>query len=75
MRADVGDRIVVHGRTVDEPVRDGEIIEVHGSNGQPPFLVRWSVDGHVGLYFPGPDAHVQHFVHEGPEAAAPGQRP
>lgn len=62
MQAGVGDRIVVHGRTIDEPVRDGEIIEVHGSDGRPPYLVRWSEDGHVGLFFPGPDAHIQHFA-------------
>ncbi|MDQ4052362.1 MAG: DUF1918 domain-containing protein, partial [Actinomycetota bacterium] len=37
--------------------REGEVLEVHGDNGGPPFVVRWS-DGHEGLTFPGPDAHV-----------------
>jgi len=61
MRADVGDRIVVHGRTLDDPQRDGEVLEVHGADGAPPYLVKWEADGHIGLFFPGPDAHVQHF--------------
>jgi hypothetical protein len=34
---------------------------VRGSDGRPPYLVRWSDDGHVGLIFPGPDAAVEHF--------------
>ena len=57
MQANVGDRLVVEGRTVDAPRREGEVLEVHGANGGPPFVVRWS-DGHEGLTFPGPDAHV-----------------
>ncbi len=63
MRAEVGDRILIPGRAIDEPVRDGEIVEVHGHDGQPPYLVRWSEDGHLGLFFPGPDAQIQHFAH------------
>ena len=58
MRAAVGDRIVVRSTHVDEPNRDGEILEVHGADGAPPYLVRWSDNGHVGLFFPGPDAAV-----------------
>ena len=57
MRAQIGDRLVVEGKAVDVPRRDGEVIEVHGEDGGPPYLVRWS-DGHEGLTFPGPDAHV-----------------
>ena len=58
MRAEVGDRIVVRSVRVGEPVRDGEILEVHGADGAPPYLIRWSDDGHIGLYFPGPDAQI-----------------
>lgn len=43
---------------VDEPERDGEILEVRGQDGEPPYLVRWN-DGHEGLVFPGPDAMVK----------------
>lgn len=57
MQANVGDRLVVEGRTVDESRREGEIVEVRGDRGGPPYVVRWS-DGHEGLTFPGPDAHV-----------------
>ena len=57
MRANVGDRLVVESNTVGSPRREGEIREVHGSDGAPPYVVRWS-DGHEGLMFPGPDAHV-----------------
>jgi hypothetical protein len=60
MRAAVGDRVVVPGSHVDEPTRDGEGIEVHGEDGAPPWVVRWSADGHESLYFPGPDAQVHH---------------
>ena len=57
MRAEVGDRLVVESAKVETPRREGEIIEVHGSDGGPPYVVRWT-DGHEGLTFPGPDAHV-----------------
>ncbi|HVB06751.1 MAG TPA: DUF1918 domain-containing protein [Acidimicrobiales bacterium] len=60
MKAVVGDRLVVKGHHLGEPDRDGEILEVHGGRGTPPYLVRWSEDGHVGLVFPGPDAQVEH---------------
>jgi hypothetical protein len=63
MYAAVGDRLVVHSTHVDGPVRDGEIIEVHGKEGAPPFLVRWSDTGHESLVFPGPDATVEHSSH------------
>lgn len=61
MQASVGDRIVIYGRSIDEKIRDGEIVEVHGPEGTPPYLVRWD-DGHEGLYFPGVDARVHHFT-------------
>lgn len=48
---------MVEGRTTEIPRREGEILEVHGQDGGPPYVVRWS-DGHEGLMFPGPDAHV-----------------
>jgi hypothetical protein len=63
MEASVGDRIVIRGHRSGEHDRDGEVLEVQGHRGGPPFLVRWSDDGHESLYFPGPDASVQHFTH------------
>jgi hypothetical protein len=61
MKASVGDQLVVHGLHVDDTGRDGEILEAHGAGGGPPYVVRWSDTGHESLFFPGPDAFVEHF--------------
>lgn len=53
-----GDRLVVHTRNEGHHPRDGEILEVRGPDGQPPYLVRWSDDGHESLVFPGPGATI-----------------
>lgn len=55
MRASPGARIVLAATHVGEPTRDGRIVEVHGPDGGPPYVVEWS-DGHTGLLFPGPGA-------------------
>jgi hypothetical protein len=60
MRAHPGDEIVVHGHRVGEHERKGEILEVHGDDDGPPYLVRWDDDGHESLFFPGTDAVVEH---------------
>lgn len=57
MQAKVGDRLIVESRHVGEARKIGEVLEVRGDEGQPPYLVRWS-DGHEGLMYPGADAHV-----------------
>lgn len=59
MRAEVGDRLLVHGRTVGMPDQASEILEVRGPDGAPPYLVRHP-DGQVALVFPGSDAVVEH---------------
>lgn len=58
MKAKVGDRVIVRGAHVDDHVRDGEVLEVHGKDGDPPFLVRWSDNGHESLVFPGSGTQV-----------------
>ena len=63
MKARVGDRIVIRGHHVGEPIRDGEILEVRGPDGGPPYIVRWEDTGHETLFFPGSDADVEHLVH------------
>ena len=63
MYASVGDRLIVHGPHVGDAERDGEILEVRGQDGGPPFVVRWSDSGHEGTIYPGADAVVQHFKH------------
>jgi hypothetical protein len=61
MHAAVGDRLVVHARHLDAPDRDAEILEVRHGDGSPPYLVCWSDTGRRSLFFPGPDATVEHF--------------
>jgi hypothetical protein len=52
MKANVGDVLIISGHRVGEHERDAEILEVRGQDGAPPYLVRWSDDGHVGLVHP-----------------------
>jgi hypothetical protein len=59
MHAIVGDRLHVHGRAVGISDQTSEIIEIHGPDGAPPYLVRHA-DGHEALVFPGADASVEH---------------
>lgn len=59
MQAVVGDRIAIPGRHVGEAGRLGEVLDVRGPDGAPPYLVRW-VDGHEGICYPGPEARVTH---------------
>ncbi|MCQ4079778.1 DUF1918 domain-containing protein [Streptomyces sp. RB6PN25] len=58
MRANVGDQILVHSRAVGIPEQTGEIVEVRGADGAPPYVVRFD-DGHESLVFPGPDCVVR----------------
>jgi hypothetical protein len=59
MRAEVGDVLHVRGRTVGAAERQGEVVEVRGADGAPPYLVRFD-DGHEALVFPGSDSVVEH---------------
>jgi hypothetical protein len=70
MKAQKGDRIVLAGEQVDRPTRDGEILEVRGKDGAPPYLVQWS-DGHTGLLSPGPGSVLRVGAQHGETAAAP----
>jgi nucleotide-binding universal stress UspA family protein len=59
MKAKAGDRIVLAGAHVGDGERIGVVTEVRGSDGGPPYLVRWLDNGHETLCFPGTDARVQ----------------
>jgi Domain of unknown function (DUF1918) len=59
MQAQKGDRLIVRGNRVGDPDREAVVVEVRGEDGGPPFIVRWE-DGHEGLFFPGPNTHVEH---------------
>ncbi len=59
MKAEIGDRLHVHSRSVGIPDQTSQIIEIRGQDGGPPYLVRRD-DGHEALVFPGADATVEH---------------
>ena len=59
MRASVGDELTVKGRHQGDGDRHGEIIEIHGADGSPPYLVRWR-DGRESVFFPSADTVVEH---------------
>jgi hypothetical protein len=63
MYATVGDRIIIRGCHSGDPNRDCEVLEVRGSDGGPPYVVRWGDTGHEAIVYPGTDAMVQHFDH------------
>jgi hypothetical protein len=43
----------------------GEILEVRGENGTPPYLVQFS-DGHESLVYPGPDCVIESATNPAP---------
>lgn len=59
MRAAVGDRVVIKGKTVGAGERHGVITEVRGKDGQPPYKVKYD-DGHESIVFPGGDFVIEH---------------
>ena len=63
MQASIGDRVIIHRHQSGQPDRDGEVLEVRGAEGAPPYVVRWEDGGHETYFFPGPDATIQHFRH------------
>jgi hypothetical protein len=58
MKANVGDRLVVKGTTIDRPDHRGVITEVHSRDGSPPYVVRWLDSDHESTVFPGSDAVI-----------------
>jgi hypothetical protein len=66
MHASKGDRIIVHGHRTGEPSRECDVLEVHGDDGTAPFVVRWTDTGQEGIFFPGPDATVEHYDRASP---------
>jgi hypothetical protein len=67
VKAAVGDRITVHGLHVGDATRCGEVLEVKGAGGEPPFVVRWD-DGHEAVFVPGSGVRV-----DPADAAAAGE--
>ena len=68
MRAAVGDWLRLGGRDADQSQRTGQIIEIHGADGEPPYLVRFR-DGHTSLVIPGPEAVIGYSAPDEPATA------
>lgn len=64
LRASPGDRLVVRGHHLGATERDAEILDVLGEDGAPPYMVRWSDDGHVSRVYPSSDIYVEYFEHK-----------
>ncbi len=62
MQAAVGERLVIHSKAVGTPDRHGEVLEVRGSDGGPPYLVRFD-DGHETRLYPGADCELENAAH------------
>jgi hypothetical protein len=58
MRAAIGDTLHIHTHHVGEAEALGEILEVRGTDGAPPYLVQFR-DGRTRLLYPGPDAVIE----------------
>ncbi len=58
MHAQPGDEIVVDSVHTGEPPRRGEILEIVERDGVEHYRVRWDVDGHDAIFFPGSTTHV-----------------
>jgi hypothetical protein len=62
MKAQVGDRLVVHPHHVGEHGRDAEILEVLGEDGGPPYRVVWQDTGSESIFFPSSDSRIEHLT-------------
>ena len=58
MQAHNGDHITVGSRRVGQPDRHGVIVDVRGTDGQPPYMVVWDDRPGEHLVFPGSDASI-----------------
>lgn len=53
-----GDRLVIRAHRQGQAERDGEILEVLGSD-RVHYRVRWQDDGHESVVYPGEDVFVE----------------
>jgi hypothetical protein len=58
MKARSGDWLVVEAVHVGEHRRTGQVIDVRGTDGDPPYVVRWSDTGRESVFFPREGTHV-----------------
>ncbi len=69
MKAQIGERLLFHGKKVGSVDQTAEVLEVRGNDGAPPYLLRFG-DGHERLIFPGTDCQVLHGDEPGTSADA-----
>ena len=58
MKAQNGDWLVVESLHVGEHRRCGQVVDVRGTDGEPPYLVHWNDDDRETLFFPREGTHV-----------------
>ena len=73
MTARVGDEIMITPQELNEPVREGQIREVHHDLGGVVYLVQWSDTGYESLVPHGPDVVIKHRHTGGNEAVTGGK--
>lgn len=61
MHAAVGDKLIIKGHHVGDHDRVGLVREIHGTGGQPPYVIEWSDEPGEHTFWPGSDASVEHF--------------
>jgi Domain of unknown function (DUF1918) len=59
MRAKKGDKIIVDSGMIGGVRHVGLIVGLPHQDGTPPYRVRWMNNDHEGLYFPGPNSHIE----------------
>lgn len=58
MKAAPGDWLMIEGTHVSDRKRHGLIVEVHGADGAPPYLVRWDDTDAETVVVPSAGAHI-----------------
>jgi hypothetical protein len=58
MKAAPGDLLVIEGTHLNDRKRHGLILEVHGPDGGPPYLVRWDDSATESVVIPTAGAHI-----------------
>lgn len=58
MKAAPGDWLMIEGTHVSDRKRHGLIVEVHGPDGGPPYLVRWDDTDAETVVVPSAGAHI-----------------
>lgn len=54
----MGDTLLIRGHHVGDNDRKATIVEVHGVDGAPPYVVRWE-DGHLSVFVPSCDTVIE----------------